>query len=268
MENFNPIILALIGTGLACVSTIVGSAFVFISKKGGNVNFHKLFLGFAAGVMIAASVFGLLIPAFEFAEELGMNEWLPVSIGFILGGAFLFILDFILDRLYTNISEEEKEGLKKLSVRRPIMLVSAITLHNIPEGLAVGLILGTAARSDSQYAIAGAALLSLGMILHNLPEGAAVSLPLHKEGFSKWKSFGFGALSGIVEPIAGVLGVILVGTIEVMMPVILGFAAGAMIYVVVQELIPEAHKGKSSHLGTLGAMIGFIMMMLLDVIFY
>jgi len=264
MENFNPIVLAFLGTGLAAVSTAIGAASVFFFKNEVKLSLHKLFLGFAAGLMIAASVFALIIPAFEFAEELGMNEWLWVSLGFMLGGLFLLGVDLALPKLYQKLKKGD-EALEP-SFRRAIMLVSAISLHNIPEGLAVGLILGSAAKSGSPYALAGAAALALAMILHNLPEGAAVSLPLRKEGYSTWKSFGFGALSGVVEPIAGVLGVILVGHIEGLMPILLGFAAGAMIYVVAQELIPESQSKKHPYAGTIGVMFGFLLMMLIEVI--
>lgn len=264
MENFNPIVLAFLGTGLAAVSTAIGAASVFFFKNEVKMSLHKLFLGFAAGLMIAASVFALIIPAFEFAEELGMNEWFWVSLGFILGGLFLLGVDLTLPRWYQKFLKDGEE--LEPSFRRAIMLVSAISLHNIPEGLAVGLILGTAAKTGSPYALAGAASLALAMILHNLPEGAAVSLPLRKEGFSTWKSFGFGALSGIVEPISGVLGVILVGYIEGLMPILLGFAAGAMVYVVAQELIPESQSKEHPYVGTVGVMSGFLLMMLIEVI--
>ena len=265
MENLNPIILALIGTGLAAISTMIGASTVFFFKKDININFGKLSLGFAAGVMIAASIFALLLPAFEFAQELAMNEWLPVSIGFTIGGLFLFWINTLLTKLRKKVqTNEEKSSVPP--IRRAIMLSLAIALHNIPEGLAVGLILGTATQSNYTYQIVAAALISLGMIFHNLPEGMAVSIPLRNEGFSKWKAFGFGAAAAIVEPIAGVLGVILVGRVEFMMPGLLSFAAGAMIYVVAQELIPETSKGKPSHFGTFGLMIGFLMMMILEVI--
>jgi len=268
MENFNPIVLAFLGTGLAALSTALGAASVFFFKNEVKLSLHKIFLGFAAGLMIAASVLALIIPAFEFAEELGMNEWSWVSSGFILGGLFLFGIDLILPKLYQKFKEDQHaiQDELKPSMRRAIMLVLAISLHNIPEGLAVGLILGAAAQTGSPYALAGAAALALAMILHNLPEGAAVSLPLRKEGFSTWKSFGFGALSGVVEPVAGVLGVLLVGAIEGLMPILLGFAAGAMIYVVAQELIPESQSQKHPYSGTLGVMIGFLTMMLIEVL--
>lgn len=257
-----PLTWALIGTGATFLATALGAATVFFIKKDVNINVHRAFLGFAAGVMIAASVWSLLIPAAEMAKEQGITEWLPLAGGFILGGLFLFLLDRLLPHLH--IGTDRPEGVKS-SLKRTTMLVLAVTLHNIPEGMAVGLSFASAAQHGSIAEIAGASALALGMALQNIPEGAAISLPLRKEGVSKKKAFLYGALSGAVEPIAGVLGVLLATVASRALPLKLSFAAGAMIYVVVEELVPEAHAGEHSHAGTIGAMIGFCVMMVLDI---
>ncbi len=256
-------ILALLGTGFTFLATALGAAAVFLVRKEVNVNMHKAFLGFAAGVMIAASVWSLLIPSIEMAAEQGGSEWIPAAGGFVAGGLFLFLLDRLLPHLHAGFNEPE--GMRS-SLKRTTMLVFAVTLHNIPEGMAVGLSFALASQTGSPAALSGAMALAMGMALQNIPEGAAISLPLKKEGLSKPKSFIYGALSGIVEPIAGVLGVVLALTVVHVMPFLLSFAAGAMIYVVVEELVPEAHAGEHhSHAGTIGAMLGFVIMMVLDV---
>lgn len=257
----SPIMLAFLGTMFTFLATALGAATVFFFKKDVPHNMQRAFLGFAAGIMIAASVWSLLIPSMEMAEAAGMPAWLPSAGGFILGTAFLLLLDRILPHLHPN--SNEPEGIKS-SFARTTMLVLAVTLHNIPEGLAVGLAFGLAGE-NSAISLSGALALSLGMALQNFPEGAAISLPLKKEGFSNAKSFVYGALSGIVEPIAGVLGVLVASSITGIMPWLLAFAAGAMIYVVVEELIPEASLGEHSHTGTLSVMLGFLVMMVLDV---
>ena len=243
------------------LATALGAATVFFFKKDIPHGMQRAFLGFAAGVMIAASVWSLLIPAMEMAEKSGTPAWLPAAGGFVLGAAFLLALDRLLPHLHPG--SDEPEGLKS-SFARTTMLVLAVTLHNVPEGLAVGLAFGLSGDS-SAMPLSGALALSLGMALQNFPEGAAISLPLKKEGLSNARSFVYGALSGIVEPIAGVLGVLAAGTITGVMPWLLAFAAGAMIYVVVEELIPEASLGEHSHTGTLSVMLGFLVMMVLDV---
>ncbi len=258
----NPVVLALIGTGFTFLATAAGAAVVFFVKKQVNINAHKAFLGFASGVMIAASVWSLLIPAVEMAKEQGVAEWLPAASGFAVGGLFLFLLDRLLPHLH--VGENKPEGLKS-SFKRTTMLVLAVTLHNIPEGMAVGLSFALAAESGSGMGLAGAIALSIGMALQNFPEGAAISLPLRKEGLSRTKSFVYGMLSGIVEPVAGLVGVLLAVSVAQIMPFFLAFAAGAMIYVVIEELVPEAHAGEHSHAGTIGAMIGFVLMMVLDI---
>jgi len=260
--TYSPLALALIGTGFTFFCTTLGAAIVFFFKGEINVNFQKIFLGFAAGVMIAASVFSLLLPAIEMAESQGKVGWVPAACGFLVGALFLLALDNILPHLHAG--SNTPEGLPS-KLKRPTMLIFAITLHNIPEGMAVGLTFGLAAYNGSPTAIAAAFALALGIGLQNIPEGAAVSLPLKSEGFSRTKAFVYGSLSGIVEPLAAVLGVLLIGYIAGLMPYLLSFAAGAMIYVVVEELIPAAHLGEHSHAGTLSVLTGFLVMMILDV---
>ena len=260
--ELNPIVLALIGTGFTFLVTVAGAAMVFFVRKGVNPGIQHGFLGFAAGVMIAASVWSLLIPAIDMAEAQGVVGWIPAGGGFIIGGVFLFLLDKLLPHLHMD--SDKPEGVKS-SLKRTTMLVLAVTLHNIPEGMAVGLSFGVAAQSGSPAALTAAFALALGIGLQNFPEGAAISLPLKNEGLSTTKSFVYGALSGIVEPIAGVIGVILVGSITGIMPWMLSFAAGAMIFVVVEELIPESQSIEHSHTGTIGTMLGFLIMMILDV---
>ena len=257
----SPLALAFTGTMFTFLATALGAATVYFFKKDIPQNIQRAFLGFAAGVMIAASVWSLLIPAMEMAAENGQNEWLPAAGGFVLGAAFLLLLDRVLPHLH--VGSDEPEGLRS-SFSRTTMLVLAVTLHNIPEGLAVGLAFGLAGES-SAISLSGAIALSLGMALQNFPEGAAISLPLKKEGLSNNRSFLLGVLSGVVEPIAGVTGVLIAGSIVGIMPWFLAFAAGAMVYVVVEELIPEAHLGEHSHIGTLSVMLGFLVMMVLDV---
>ncbi len=251
---------AALGTGFTFLMTALGAALVFLFRKELSIEFQRIFLGFAAGVMIAASVWSLLIPAIDLAEELGQIGWVPAAGGFILGAAFLLLLDRLLPHLH--IGADDPEGLPS-GLSRTTMLVLAVTLHNIPEGMAVGLAFALAAQEGGQ--MAGAVALALGMGLQNFPEGAAISLPLRREGMSRGKSFILGALSGIVEPVFGILAVLVAGSVRPLMPWFLSFAAGAMIYVVVEELIPEAHLGEHSHTGTLGVLCGFLIMMVLDV---
>ncbi|MCQ4726307.1 ZIP family metal transporter [Anaerotignum faecicola] len=262
MTTFSPLALALMGTGFTFFMTALGSAIVFFFHDEIKPNIQRVFLGFAAGVMIAASIWSLLNPAIEMAEQQGKIGWIPAAGGFIIGGAFLMILDNILPHLHPG--SDKPEGLPS-PLSRTIMLVLAVTLHNIPEGLAVGLTFGMAGYGEPAVTLASAITLAVGMGLQNFPEGAAISLPLKKEGFSNTRSFIYGALSGIVEPVAGIVGVLLIGVVSTMLPWLLSFAAGAMIYVVVEELIPEAHLGEHSHSGTIGVMFGFLVMMVLDV---
>ena len=254
----NQIINALIGTGFTFFATALGASLVFLFKDEIKPGLQKAFLGFAAGIMIAASVWSLLIPAIEMSADRGRLAVIPAAGGFIIGGLFLMLIDNLLPHMH--IGSDEAEGLPS-NLRRTTMLVLAVTLHNIPEGMAVGLAFSLSGENIG----AGAIALALGMGLQNFPEGAAISLPLKKEGLSNKKAFALGALSGIVEPIAGVITVIIAGSVVGIMPWILSFAAGAMIYVVVEELIPEANLGEHSHIGTASVMLGFLVMMVLDV---
>lgn len=258
----NPLLLALMGTGVTFLATAAGAATVFLVRKEVNEHINRSFLGFAAGVMIAASVWSLIMPSIDMAIEQGWPGWLPAVTGFLLGGAFLLLLDKLLPHLH--VGADKPEGIHS-RLKRTTMLVFAVTLHNIPEGMAVGLSFALAAEGGSPVALAGAVALAAGMALQNIPEGAAISLPLRKEGVSKPRAFVYGALSGVVEPLAGVIGVALAVSVARIMPFFLSFAAGAMIYVVVEELIPEANLGEHSNAGTIGAMLGFAIMMVLDV---
>ena len=258
----NAVLFSLVGTGFTFGATILGAALVFFFKDGISASVQRVFLGFAAGVMIAASVWSLLIPSMEIAVEQGKSGWVQAAGGFILGAAFLMLLDNLMPHLHPGSSSPE--GMPS-SLRRTTMLFLAVTLHNIPEGMAVGLAFGLAAQQEYGFGMASAMALAAGMALQNFPEGAAISLPMKKEGLSNRKAFALGALSGIVEPIAGVIAVLVAGTVMSIMPWVLSFAAGAMIYVVVEELIPEANLGEHSHSGTLGVMTGFVVMMVLDV---
>lgn len=257
------IVWAAMGTGFTFLMTALGAAVVFVFKKEMGKNIQRAFLGFAAGVMMAASVWSLLIPGIEAAEEAGTVGWIPAAGGFVLGGAFLFLLDFLMPHLH--IGEKKAEGLHS-SFRRTTLMVLAVTLHNIPEGMAVGLAFAMAAQHpDDKSLFAAAFALALGMGIQNFPEGAAVSLPLRQEGMSRVKAFLMGSISGVVELVFGV-GITLIATqITPYMPWFLAFAAGAMIYVVVEELIPEANQGEHSNIGTIGVMAGFMIMMILDV---
>ena len=251
------------GTGFTFLMTALGSAMVFIFRKEMSGGIQKIFLGFAAGVMIAASVWSLLIPAIEEAEASGMIGWIPAAGGFIIGIAFLYGLDMLIPHLH--IGSTQAEGLSS-SMRRTTLLVMAVTLHNIPEGMAVGLSFARAAQHGGDVSIYASALaLALGIGIQNFPEGAAVSLPLRQEGMRLGRAFAMGSLSGIVEPIFGLATVLLAAFITPYMPWMLAFAAGAMMYVVVEELIPEAHLGEHSNVGTMGVMAGFLIMMILDV---
>ena len=261
--GLDPVLQALVATLFTWFVTALGAALVFFFK---TINRKVLdgMLGFAAGVMIAASYWSLLAPAIEMAEESSLPAWIPATTGFLLGGLFLYIADKIIPHLHLGFPMEEAEG-PKTSWHRSILLVLAITLHNIPEGLAVGVAFGALASDLPSATLAGAIALALGIGIQNFPEGAAVSVPLRREGFSRLKSFWYGQASGIVEPIAGVLGAVSVILIKPILPYALAFAAGAMIYVVVEELIPESQLAKNTDIATLGAMAGFAVMMTLDV---
>ncbi len=243
------------------VMTSAGAALVFLFKEI-NKNILNIMLGFAAGVMVAASFWSLLLPATEIAKEENMVEWMPVIIGFAAGGAFLILMDKVLPHLHPNSKDGSPEGMPS-NLRKSILLVFAITLHNIPEGFAVGVAFGAMANEGVTFA--AAIVVALGIGIQNLPEGAAVSIPLRKEGYSRRKSFMIGQLSGAVEPVAALLGAYFAMNMAYLLPYTLSFAAGAMIYVVVEELIPESQSEEHSHGATIGSMSGFLLMTFLDI---
>jgi len=261
--TYNPILLALLGTIFTWFMTAAGS-FMVIFFKQINQKLLNSMLGFAAGIMIAAAFWSLLAPAIDMAEANGQIPWLVAVIGFLLGGVSLLGIDKLLPHLHMGLPTEKAEGIKT-SWERSILLVLAITLHNIPEGLAVGVAFGALSHNPTIGALTGAIALAVGIGLQNFPEGAAVSIPLRREGMSRWKAFNYGQMSGVVEPIAGVLGALLVLKVTSLLPYALAFAAGAMIFVVVEELIPESQRGDETDWSTIGAIIGFATMMLLDV---
>jgi ZIP family zinc transporter len=245
--------------------TALGAAVVFFFKSF-NRKLLDMMMGFAAGVMIAASYWSLLNPAIEMAAEDGtIAAWIPAATGFLLGGFFIMGMDKILPHLHIGFPRIEAEGIET-NWHRSILLVSAITLHNIPEGLAVGVAFGAAAQMEGAT-LAGAVALAIGIGIQNFPEGLSVAVPLRREGFSRLKSFNYGQLSGMVEPVSGVLGAAAVILIKPILPYALSFAAGAMIFVVVEELIPESQLHKNTDLATFGTLIGFTIMMILDVAF-
>ncbi len=259
--GLNPVVQALIGTLFTWGVTALGAAMVFFFKEIKRTVLNAM-LGFAAGVMIAASFWSLLAPAIEMAQMEGIPGWLPAVVGFLSGGAFLWAVDKLLPHLH--MFNKKAEG-PKTSWTRSILLVLAITLHNIPEGLAVGVAFGAAASGYAGSTVLAAIAVAIGIGIQNFPEGAAVSVPLRREGLSRWKAFMYGQASGVVEPIAGVLGAMLVITMKPILPYALAFAAGAMIYVVVEELIPEAQNDEKTDVATIGVMLGFAIMMFLDV---
>ncbi|MCM1268834.1 MAG: ZIP family metal transporter [Bacteroidales bacterium] len=243
------------------LGTTLGSAMVFF-MRGMHKEIEKLLLGFAAGVMIAASVWSLLIPAIDMAGEQGQIAWLPAAGGFLGGMAFLLVLDSLIPHLH--LESEKPEGVES-SLKKTTMLVLAVTLHNIPEGMSVGVTFAGALIGDAGITMTGAFALAVGIAIQNFPEGAIISMPLRSEGVSKWRSFAYGALSGIVEPVGACITLLLAEQVVSALPVFLSFAAGAMIYVVVEELIPEAQAGEHSNIATVGVAIGFVIMMILDV---
>lgn len=250
------------GLLLPLLGTSLGAALVFFLKKTLNPPIEKMLLGFASGVMIAASVWSLLIPAIEMAVEQGKSGWISPSFGFILGILFLMLLDKLIPHLHPeqNCPEGMRAKLKKTT-----MMVFAVTLHNIPEGMAVGVVFAGALMGNAGITVTGAIVLALGIAIQNFPEGAIISMPLRGRGMSKLKSFVCGFMSGIVEPIAAVITIFLTNAVVSVLPYLLSFAAGAMIYVVVEDLIPEAQTGSRTDIGTIGVAAGFIIMMILDV---
>lgn len=255
MSELITLLIPLAGTSL-------GAACVFFMKEQIGDKLEKTLLGFAAGVMIAASVWSLLMPSIEMAVAQGKIGWIPALVGFLLGVFFLLLLDTVIPHLH--LESEKPEGVKaKLS--KTTMMLFAVTLHNIPEGMAVGVAFAGAMAQNSGITAAGAMALSIGIAIQNFPEGAIISMPLCSEGMSKKKAFLSGVLSGVVEPVGGFLTILLAAQIEPLLPYLLAFAAGAMMYVVIEELIPESQNGEHSNIGTIGAAVGFALMMVLDV---
>ena len=251
----------IIGVLIPFLGTALGSGLVFfMRKKEINKKVQKLLLGFAAGVMMAASIWSLLMPALDMTA--GRFAWVPVAVGFMLGIIFLLILDTLVP--HQHLETEKAEGLES-NFKKTTKLVLAVTIHNIPEGMATGVVFAGVLIGNTSITIAGAIVLAVGMAIQNFPEGTAVSFPLRREGYSRTKAFFYGQLSGVVEPIAGIIGVLLVLKVQLLMPFLLCFAAGAMIYVVVQELIPESQTNKQKDLMALFTLIGFSVMMILDV---
>ena len=258
----NTTIKVLICIALPLLGTLLGAATVFFLKGAMSDRLQKALLGFAAGVMIAASVWSLLIPAIEMEESSGGIAWLPAVVGFLLGIGFLLLLDTVIPHLHLN--SDCPEG-KPCGLGKSFMLVLAVTLHNIPEGMAVGVVLAGMIEGSTAVTAASALALALGIAIQNFPEGAVVSAPLVSSGLSRRRAFLYGAASGVVEPIDAIATILLTAFVTPILPYILSFAAGAMIYVVVEELIPESQSGTHSNIGTIGAALGFALMMLLDV---
>ena len=252
-----------IGLLIPFLGTVLGSAFVFFMKKDMPALLQKALLGFASGVMVAASVWSLLIPSIEMSSDAGKGAVIPAVIGFLLGMAFLLFIDYITPHLH--IGDDHPEG-PRSKLSRTAMLSLAVTIHNLPEGMAVGVVLAGALQSNLGISAAGALAMSIGIAIQNIPEGAIISMPMRAEGNSRMRSFILGSLSGIVEPLGGLLVILLASFMTPVLPYMLAFAAGAMMYVVIEELIPETSEGEHSNLGTIGFALGFALMMLLDVV--
>lgn len=263
LVNLHPVLQAFVATCFTWFLTALGAAGVFFTKTV-NKKILDPMLGFAGGVMIAASYWSLLAPALEMAEQQGQIAWVPAAVGFLLGGVCLRLVDRILPHLHLYAPIEQAEGIST-TWRRTTLLILAITLHNIPEGLAVGVAFGAVAAGIPAATLPAAIALALGIGIQNFPEGMAVAMPLRREGVSRFKSFWYGQLSGIVEPIAGVLGAAAVIVARPILPYALAFAAGAMIFVVVEEVVPESQASGNADLATMGLMVGFTVMMILDV---
>ena len=264
-QNLHPVIQALLATCFTWAMTALGAAAVFTAKDISRRLLDAM-LGFAGGVMIAASYWSLLAPAIEMSQGKDIPAWVPAVVGFLFGGIFLRGADKVLPHLHLGFATEEAEGIKT-SWQRSTLLVLAITLHNIPEGLAVGVAFGALAAGLPSATLGAAIALAIGIGIQNFPEGLAVSLPLRREGMSRRKSFWYGQLSAVVEPVAGVIGAAAVIIAQPILPYALAFAAGAMIFVVIEEVVPEAQRGGNTDLATMGGMVGFAVMMLLDVAF-
>ena len=250
----NNVLYSIIGVMIPFIGTSLGSSLVFFLKRIMNEKVQNIIVGFAAGVMIAASVWSLILPAVDMAENQGVIAWIPATIGFIMGVVFLIITNHFAEKIETN-----KNG-KKLN-----MLLFSVTLHNIPEGMAVGVCFAGFLARNAGIDLLEAMLLSIGIAIQNIPEGAIISMPLKMEGESKSRAFIYGVLSGIVEPISALITMLLLNIVVPLLPYLLSFAAGAMIYVVIEELVPEIHFGKKSKLGVIGVTLGFVIMMILDI---
>ena len=256
-----------IGLLIPLLGTMLGSAFVFFMKNEMSVQLQKSLLGFASGVMVAASVWSLLIPAMEMEADSGKWSVMPAAIGFLLGMGFLLLIDELTPHLqpHLHIGTDKPEGMRS-HLSKTAMLALAVTIHNLPEGMAVGVVFAGADSGATNISLASAVAVSLGIAIQNVPEGAIISMPMRAAGNSRWKSFLIGSLSGAVEPVGAVAVLLLASMLMPMMPYMLAFAAGAMFYVVVEELIPEASEGQHSNLSTIGFAIGFVLMMVLDVV--
>lgn len=263
-QNLGPIWAALIGGMFTWLCTLLGAFFVFFFKEMKRSVLDTM-LGLSGGIMLAASIFSLLVPSIEMSEKsFPSMPWMPAMVGFALGALFVFGLDKVLPHLHINFKQSEAEGVKS-SWHRTTLLIMAITLHNIPEGLAVGVVFGAALNGMGDASVAGAIALAIGIGIQDIPEGFAVSMPLRRQGLTRWKSFYYGQLSAIVEPIAAILGAVLVLFMQDFLPFALAFAAGAMIFVVVEEVIPETQRDKYTDVAALGFIAGFLIMMFLDV---
>ena len=251
----------IIGILIPFAGTSLGAAMVFFLKDSISKNLQRILTGFAAGVMVAASFWSLLEPALESSESMGKLSFVPAAVGFLVGIGFLLVLDMVTPHMHMN---KEGEG-PKSGIKRTTKLILAVTLHNIPEGMAVGVVYANLIGGNNLVSAAGALALAIGIAIQNFPEGTIVSMPLRGEGMSKGKTFWYGVLSGAVEPVAAVITVFAFSVVTVLLPYMLAFAAGAMIYVVVEELIPEMSEGEHSNLGTIAFSIGFVLMMVLDV---
>ena len=248
---------------LPVLGTLLGATMVYFMRGTIHSLLHKLLLGFASGVMIAASIWSLILPSMEISAAAGKSEWIPAAVGFVLGILFLLLLDTLIPHLHLGATEPEGLTPKK-QLKRSTMLAIAVTLHNIPEGMAVGMILASAMADGAAIPMSAAWALAIGIAIQNFPEGAILAMPLHADGMSKHRAFAIGALSGLVEPIASILTILLISSVAPILPYLLAFAAGAMMYVVVEELIPEAQAEPHSNIPTLGFTAGFILMMILD----
>ncbi|OGX14807.1 MAG: dihydroorotate dehydrogenase [Omnitrophica WOR_2 bacterium RBG_13_41_10] len=265
LENIHPILQALIAGLFTWGMTALGAAIVFFTKEV-NRKFLDVMLGFAAGVMAAAVYWSMLAPAIKIATARNMIPWLPAAIGFLTGGIFLRVIDRILPHMQLSFPVEKVEGIKT-SWHRSTLLILAMTLHNIPEGLAVGIAFGAVAVSSSYATLTAAIALAIGIGIQDLPEGLAVSLPLRRDGMSRLKSFWYGQLSGMVEPAGAIIGAVAVILAQSILPYALSFAAGAMFFIIVEEIIPESQSGGNTDLATMGTIVGFVVMMILDVAF-